>query len=140
MKSTKLAMQILGECMKLSRSVGYNFNYGVVLESDHTPNGEPAWSMTTQGGEQLWLTCGMLRAVEKTHWWLQGGTPAQISNWHSGCPEDELASDLHLLEYHMPAPGMAGAPFLTTSQGRYELGRILPLVLLTERRPDGWPV
>ena len=123
----------------MSRERGFTFGYGVVLMSEHTPEGEPAWRMTTLGGERIWLTCGMLRSAHETHWWIQGGTPAIITPWSTSTPDEELAGDIHLIQEHSPHPGKLGAPLAVTTQGKFELGRLPPLLLLTNRRPEAWP-
>jgi hypothetical protein len=111
--------------------------FGFVLESCYTHDGVLAFRLTTGGGERVWLTGALARALERSPVWLQGALPVVISSAHAAA-DQELVEDLWIEVRVEPSP--AEEEYAVTLETRWVAGRSSPLMCLSTARPEGWPL
>lgn len=113
-----------------------DLRFGFVLESSYTHDGVLAFRLTTDGGERVWLTDALARALERSPVWLQGALPVVISSAHAAA-DQELVEDLWVEVRVEPSP--AQEEYAVILETRWVAGRSSPLMCLSAARPAGWP-
>lgn len=119
------------------RSGMFGFRWGCIIGTAHHDDEGPVLRLTTQGGECVWLTGGMLKAVVGHWFWMAGQTQAALEAWHVNEAE-ELVDHLWLTLRHQP-PRCTDREVLVVTESQYSSGTTMPLILLSTRRPGAWP-
>lgn len=137
-------LQDLVSCLVDRQEYGLPVTWGVLITVDTETREIHA---TTTGGSGILLTLRLLRSLATCTLWLGGRTPAtvdEVAAHRDASPFDAVLEDLAVpaIDLSISAPtgwNTTGGSLTTTTQlDAIDLLQA-PLVLLSTKRPEGWP-
>ncbi|HST60519.1 MAG TPA: hypothetical protein VLK84_17595 [Longimicrobium sp.] len=120
------------------RSGQFGLRWGCVIGTSYHDDEGPVLRLTTQGGECVWLTGAMLRAVQGDWLFLAGHTQTALESWHVR-DDEELVDHLWMTHRHQPTR-CTDREILVVNESQYQAGTLWPAIFLSTARPRAWPL